>query len=677
MSDFTSSSKITLAEELILVMLSEETGYLDVSPGWQLSCVVSGALLADLALRGRIDTDMNSLYLVNHEPTGEELLDPLIELIHGAEKTYDTQYWIERTAGKSDEIISTSLEHLVARKILLHELGGFYRINSTVSRSQTYPDTGIAVLQEAKSRIVSLLLDPMSIPEPRDAILVALLHSAEWFKVLFDVEEYEELLDRIQLLSKLDLIGRTVALAVKESVVQLSNASVSTKPIPEVQIRDILRIKAFRDGNLARGGHQLYSQYGSVMKLPIKFKGTPLYAMMGVEVNQWISKHSRFYFRTKEFIRDLEIVYGASMSIVGSDGAPHYKLRKSMSNYYSRSAIGDRLPEMYKCIYSSLSQWESGSAVRMGATFKKLISIQMSTLGFSDDCPAFLDEITKFAHRTQLTKGGAVLPEFLLNTPKMKRYKKRVHEFKDMVISTHTPGQRRNEPTNWADGFLSIHKNDPHLISEADLTFSFASSLFTVIYVGSALAFSIYCILKDPDVHQRVYAEAEKLFGNGHLPTEKEFDQESIDVTQRLIMEAGRMYPVIPISLRRVVNRFIYQGYEVPPDVSLLIIQTASNYDESLFKDPLTFDIDRYLPDRAEHKQPGAYGTYGFGSHTCLGQRLFELQMIINLLMIIYHYDLEVVGNKDVTINPFPTGTPRKRFKMRIKGIRNPLPSLV
>ncbi|MCY4000003.1 MAG: cytochrome P450, partial [Bacteroidetes bacterium] len=79
----------------------------------------------------------------------------------------------------------------------------------------------------------------------------------------------------------------------------------------------------------------------------------------------------------------------------------------------------------------------------------------------------------------------------------------------------------------------------------------------------------------------------------------------------------------------------------------------------------------------AEHKQPGAYGTYGFGSHTCLGQRLFELQMIINLLMIIYHYDLEVVGNKDVTINPFPTGTPRKRFKMRIKGIRNPLPSLV
>ncbi|MCY4170190.1 MAG: cytochrome P450 [Bacteroidetes bacterium] len=676
MSNFTPSSKITLAEELILVMLSEETGYLDVSPGWQLSCVMAGALLADLALQGRIDTDMNSLYLVNHEPIGEELLDPLIELIHGAEKTFDTQYWIERTASKSDEIISTSLEHLVARKILLHELGGFYRINRTVTRSQTYPDTGIAVLQEAKSRIVSHLFDPMSIPEPRDTILVALLHSAEWFKVLFDEEDYEELLDRIQLLSKLDLIGRTVSLAVKESVVQLSNVSVSTKPVPKVQVRDILRIKAFRDGNLASGAHQLYSQYGSVMKLPIKFKGTPLYAMMGVEVNQWISKHSRFYLRTKEFIRDLENVYGASVSLVGSDGAPHYKLRKSMSNYYSRSAIGGRLPEMYKCIYSSLSQWKSGSALRMGATFKKHISTQMATLGFSNECPGFLDEVTKFAHRAQLIKGGAVLPEFLLHTPKMKRYKKHVHEFKEMVISTHTPGQRRGEPSNWADGFIGIHKNDPGLITEADLTFSFASSLFTIIYVGSALAFTIYSVLKNPDIHKRIYAEAEKLFGNGHLPAEEEFDQESIDVTQRLIMEAGRMYPVINLQLRRVVNRFVYNGYEVPPGVSLLVFQTASNYDESLFKDPLTFDIDRYLPDRAEHKQPGAYGTYGFGSHTCLGQRLFELQMIINLLIIIYHYDLEVVGNKDITMNPFPTGTPRKRFKIRIKGIRNPIPSV-
>jgi len=676
MNNFTPSSEITLVEELILVMLSEETGYLDTSPGWQLSCVVAGSLLADLALQGRIDTDMDSLYLVNPDPTGDELLDPLIELIHATEKTYDTQYWIERTATKSDEIIATSLEHLVTRKILLLELGGFYRSNRTVTRSGNYPDRISSITKEAKGRIVSLLLDPESIPEPRDAILVALLHSAEWFTVLLEEEEYEELLDRIQLLSRLDLIGRTVAVAVKESVVQLSNISVSTKPVPEVQIRDILKIKAFRDGNLARGGHRLYSKYGSVMKLPIKLKGNPLYAMMGVEANQWINKHSRFYLRTKEYIRDLEAFYGASVSLPGSDGAAHYKLRKSMSKHYSRSAIGDRLPELYQCIYSSLGQWKSGSVVQMSGTFKKHISTQMTTLGFSVDCSEFLDQMTEFQHRALLIKGGGVLPEFLLQTPKMKRYKKLIQEFKEMVISTHTPGQRRGEPIDWADGILNLHKNDPDFVTESDLAFSFASNMFVIIYVGSAVAFGIYCILRNPDIHERVYAEAEKLFGNGHLPTAEEFNQESTDVTQRVIMEATRMYPVTGVQVRGVVNRFLYNGYEVPSGVSLLIIQTASNYDETLFKEPHTFDIDRYLPERAEHKQAGAYSTYGVGPHTCLGQRFTEFQLITNLLTIIYHYDLEVIGDKDMTINPFPTGTPRKRFKMRIRGIRNPIPSV-
>ena len=670
------SSEITLVEELILVMLSEETGYLDVSPGWQLSCIVAGALLADLALQGRIDTDMNSLYLVDHSPSGDELLDPLIEMIHDADKTYDTQYWIERTAVKSDEIVATSLEHLVSRQVLLRELGGFYRFNRTVARSGKYPDSGYLVRQEAKGRIVSLLLDPGAIPEPRDAILVALLHSAEWFKILFDEEEYEELISRIQLLSKLDLIGRTVAIAVKETVVQLRSVSVSTKPIPDVHFRDVFRIKAFRDGNLAKGGHQLYSQFGSLMKLPFKLKGNTLYGMMGIEANQWINKHSRFYLRTKEYIKDLESFYGASISLPGSDGAAHYKLRKSMSKHYSRSAIGNRLPELYQCMYSSLRQWKSGSVVQMSATFKKHISTQMTTLGFSVDCSEFLDEMTEFQHRALMVKGGGVLPEFLLHTPKMKRYRKRVHEFKEMVISTHTPGQRRGEPIDWADGILNLHNNDPHFMTESDLTFSFASNLFVIIYVGSAVAYGVYCILKNPDVHKRVYAEAEKLFGNGRLPSEEEFDQQSTDVTQRVIMESTRMYPVTGVQVRGVVNRFIYDGYEVPSGVSLLIIQTASNYDEAFFKDPHTFDIDRYLPGRAEHKQPGAYSTYGVGPHTCLGQRFTEFQLITNLLMIIYHYDLEIVGNKDMTINPFPTGTPRKRVKMRIRGIRNPIPSL-
>ena len=116
---------IRLAEELILLMLNERSGYLKMVPGWAFSCVMAGAVIADLALEDRIDTDLNTLYLVDSSPTGDNLLDPTLKEIAESQETADTQYWIERNTGRSDEIVMAALDRLVERKILDYESGGF------------------------------------------------------------------------------------------------------------------------------------------------------------------------------------------------------------------------------------------------------------------------------------------------------------------------------------------------------------------------------------------------------------------------------------------------------------------------------------------------------------------------------------------------------------------------
>ena len=57
-----------LAEEMILLLLNEESGYLEQIQGWNLACVLAGAVLADLALERRIDTDLEKLTLWTHRP---------------------------------------------------------------------------------------------------------------------------------------------------------------------------------------------------------------------------------------------------------------------------------------------------------------------------------------------------------------------------------------------------------------------------------------------------------------------------------------------------------------------------------------------------------------------------------------------------------------------------------
>ena len=134
------------------------------------------------------------------------------------------------------------------------------------------------------------------------------------------------------------------------------------------------------------------------------------------------------------------------------------------------------------------------------------------------------------------------------------------------------------------------------------------------------------------------------------------------------------MYPVIPWQLRTVMNECIVSGYEIPAKTMLLICQTATHYAEDLFKDPLQFDIDRYLPDRGEHTTPGAYAPYGLGTHTCLGNRWVELQMAVNILLIAYHLKLEVVpADYKLAFNPFPTSSPNRKMKFRVAQIRNPI----
>ena len=75
------TQKLSLPEELILMLLNEDNGYFHQVPGWDLNCAIAGAVLAELSLLSRIDTDMESLFLVDKTETGDPALDPILKEI--------------------------------------------------------------------------------------------------------------------------------------------------------------------------------------------------------------------------------------------------------------------------------------------------------------------------------------------------------------------------------------------------------------------------------------------------------------------------------------------------------------------------------------------------------------------------------------------------------------------
>ena len=132
---------LTVPQELILMLLNEQNGYFHQVPGWDLNCAVVGAVLAELSLRARIDTDVESLVVVDETETGNPALDLILKQIADEPSRRNAQYWIERLAVHAESIIDLILNRLVDLKILKHHEGEFWTLVPVPSGTRTWRAT--------------------------------------------------------------------------------------------------------------------------------------------------------------------------------------------------------------------------------------------------------------------------------------------------------------------------------------------------------------------------------------------------------------------------------------------------------------------------------------------------------------------------------------------------------
>ena len=196
---------LRFAEEIILLMLHDDNGKFAPVPSWSLDRALAGAVLMDLALENRIDTDPENLILIDDTPVGDSLLDPTLAEIAAGEQR-DARYWVEHTAKKGEQIREEALSRLVDAGILERQEDRFL----WVFRSRRYPLVDGKAEREVKLRIMEVLLSDQ-IPEPRDVVIIALADACGIFHELLPKRELQRASTRIEQVRKLDLIGQAMA----------------------------------------------------------------------------------------------------------------------------------------------------------------------------------------------------------------------------------------------------------------------------------------------------------------------------------------------------------------------------------------------------------------------------------------------------------------------------------
>ena len=394
--------------------------------------------------------------------------------------------------------------------------------------------------------------------------------------------------------------------------------------------------------------------------------------LAGLKTNQWANRMGRVFLRSKEYFEGVDKAYGVSRSMHSVDGADHFRFRKSLRPAYSLGTLTRRLDEVFDLARTHMASWDVGTAMPAQVMLRPLLNAQSSPLLASIDTQ---DEIVDaLEYKVRVLNVGIVktMPRFMLNTLPMRRRAKVTQRIIDRMESTHTATQRVGMPKDVVDAYLALHASDPQFLPESDLALPLGAILMTAMYMGDQIGFALYWLLKNPELYERVTAEADALWAEGD-PGEDDFSRDRIDVTSRVLMETLRMSPIVAMSMRTVMNTCVVEGYELPVGTQLLIAQTATHYLEETFPDPWTFDIDRYAPPRNEHRG-GGYAPFGLGTHSCLGRRWAYTHMAINLLMLTHHFKIELARPfKRLPMDPLPSQSPSNRIKFRLAEQRHEL----
>lgn len=390
--------------------------------------------------------------------------------------------------------------------------------------------------------------------------------------------------------------------------------------------------------------------------------------LAGPEANLFLSREGRSCFRSWEFWHEMDVELGASRSMISIDGADHTRFRKVQQPGFSRSVIQNHIPQVIAMTRREIGRWPVGKPLEGLYAFQRIVTEHLGTLAAGIPPGEYLDDLIVFIRAVLVTRVTRTRPAFFLHTPRVRRARARVEELKQRVLDIHR-GNGASRERDLIDDLLALAEKDPAFLPERDLGVGILSPFIAGLdTVASTCAFMLYALLKHPKLMDSITDEVDAFFFAGDLSAQA---LRQLDLTHRAAMETLRMYPIAPALTRTVAQPFEFAGYDFEPGTNVIIGTTVSHYLPQFYPNPETFDIDRYLPERKEQRQPGAFAPFGGGPHTCLGAGFAETEIILTLATLLHSTRLAMVpADYTLKIDPSPTPSPNRDFRFQVVELR-------
>ncbi|KAK6136869.1 hypothetical protein DH2020_029381 [Rehmannia glutinosa] len=343
-------------------------------------------------------------------------------------------------------------------------------------------------------------------------------------------------------------------------------------------------------------------------------------------------------------------------------GEYHNHLRKIVQSSLSPEAIKKLIPGLEAIAISTLESWANGKVVNTFQGMKKF-SFEVGILAIFGHLEKRQKEELK-ENYSIVDKGYNSFPTNLPGTAYHKAImaRKRLSQILQEIICER---KEKKLLENDLLGHLLNFKNDKGLSLNNDQV---ADNIIGILFAAQdTTASALTWILKYLHDDQKLLEAAEQKAiclsnekGNRSLTWTQ---TRNMPLTYKVILESLRMASIVSFTFREAVVDVEYNGYLIPKGWKVMPLFRNIHHNPEFFSEPQNFDPYRF----EVAPKPNTYLPFGTGAHSCPGNELAKLEMLILIHHLVNKLRWEVVGSQDtVQYSPFPVpqnGLPARFWK--------------
>ena len=172
-------------------------------------------------------------------------------------------------------------------------------------------------------------------------------------------------------------------------------------------------------------------------------------------------------------------------------------------------------------------------------------------------------------------------------------------------------------------------------------------------------AWLAYVLATYPDVEAKLIAEIDGITG-GDPDYDLQYDDlMSLTYTTQVIKETMRIYPPMPVTIRRSLKDGMLGRYRIRKGDIILVGALAAQRDPRYWgPDPDRFDPEQFAMDRVVSRPRHAFIPFSIGKRQCMAQEVTFMMLRVVLFEIYLRYQLRLAPGATVTKNTVVTTKP-------------------